>query len=100
MAMDKNRAASHNHGNAATVAMSQWTGRDAWARIDSRRLSHGGCQTMIVKVAKKTKPNQTTRNLAEPRRVDSIFGSGVTRSKIGVGLGAVCAAFAFTGPKV
>jgi hypothetical protein len=47
-----------------------------------------------------TKLNQTVRNKAEPLRVDSIFGSGVRRSRIGVALAELCVAVVLTGGEV
>src|SRR5262249_56132205 len=69
----------------------------AIARAPDR--TNGGFQTTSVNAATNTKPNQTTRNLTEPLRVDSIFGIGAKRSKIGVGLAEVCVTVALTARK-
>src|SRR5262249_27745878 len=61
--------------------------------------TNGGFQTKSVNAATNTKPNQTTRNLTEALRVDSIFGIGARRSSIGVGLVEVCAVVALTARK-
>src|SRR5262250_969469 len=95
MAMARSKAANINHGYSATVTMSQWLGKTR-AKTRPMPLTKGGCQTKIVKVATKTKPDQTARNLAEPLRVDSILGIGARRSRIGVGLVEVCAVVALT----
>src|SRR5262249_13182132 len=60
----------------------------------------GFCQRMVVTTNTMAKPHQTPIEMRLLRKRPSIFGSGVLRSKIGVGLGVVCAAVASTGGKV